>query len=279
MLFLLNNGCPETYRLRAPLCFRQFVRTVQCVASWNAQQHIIVLLLQTSIVSLLFIKWPFIGRKVLFLDAFLHSSRLDLPGLNKGRPSLFSLCSWRENGEHKRWNFCVFFNGDVESLLHSALEQKPRPFETLHGSQGKRPHTLTMGEARARVCLEAAFSASPSNQPRTHVRERRTAVERSHIGQGRKPALQGLQCSPGSQEMRLRSQVGTWMGDGGVSLCVRPAAPQQARNLLKQSSPKPKKHIPYRLEKPCRIDCTTSRTASCTISVISIWERFTQCKS
>lgn len=99
MVFLLNNDCPETYQIRVLPRFRQFVRTVQCVASWNAQQHIIVLLLQTSIVSLLFIKWPFIGRKVLFLDAFLYSSRLDLPGLNKGRPSFLSLCSWKENGE------------------------------------------------------------------------------------------------------------------------------------------------------------------------------------
>lgn len=111
------------YQVHVVVCFQQFVRTVQCVVSWNAQQHIIVLLLQTSIVSLLFIKWAFIGRKVLFLAAFLHSSGLDLPGLNKGRPSLFSLCSSKENGEHKHWNFC-FLNGDVESLLHSALEQK-----------------------------------------------------------------------------------------------------------------------------------------------------------
>lgn len=122
MVFLLNNDCPETYRIRVLLRFRQFVRTVQCVASWNAQQHIIVLLLQTSIVSLLFIKWPFIGRKVLFLDAFLHSSRLDLPGLNKGRPSLFSLPLEGKWGA-QTLEF-LFFNGDVESLLHYALEQK-----------------------------------------------------------------------------------------------------------------------------------------------------------
>lgn len=147
MVFLLNNDCPEMYRVRVPLRFRQFVRTVQCVASWNAQQHIIVLLLQTSIVSLLFIKWPFIGRKVLFLDAFLHSSRLDLPGLNKGRPSFFSLCSWKANGEPKRWNFCFccffFFNGDVESLLHSALEQNRGLLKCCMGvGRGGHPHRL-----------------------------------------------------------------------------------------------------------------------------------------
>lgn len=124
MVFLPNNDCPEMYQIHVLLFFQQFVRTVQCVASWNAQQHIIVLLLQTSVVSLLFIKWAFIGRKVLFLDAFLHSSGLDLPGLNKSRPSLFSLCSLKENGQYKHWNFWVFLNGDVESLLHSALEQK-----------------------------------------------------------------------------------------------------------------------------------------------------------
>lgn len=31
----------------------------------------------------------------------------------------------------------------------------------LHGSQERRPPTLTMGEARARVCSAAALSASP----------------------------------------------------------------------------------------------------------------------
>lgn len=140
MVFLLNNDCPEMYRIHVVVCFQQFVRTVQCVVSWNAQQHIIVLLLQTSIVSLLFIKWAFIGRKVLFLDAFLHSSGLDLPGLNKGRPSLFSLCSSKENGEHKHWNFC-FLNGDVESLLHSALEQKLRLLKCCMGVKAKgHPH-------------------------------------------------------------------------------------------------------------------------------------------
>lgn len=34
----------------------------------------------------------------------------------------------------------------------------------LHGSQGRRPPTLTVGEARARVCSAAALSASPLNQ-------------------------------------------------------------------------------------------------------------------
>lgn len=142
MVFLLNNDCPETYRIRVLLRFRQFVRTVQCVASWNAQQHIIVLLLQTSIVSLLFIKWPFIGRKVLFLDAFLHSSRLDLPGLNKGRPSLFSLCSWKENGEHKCWNFCFLM--EMLKAFHILRWNKNEAFlKCCMGVKGEgHPHWL-----------------------------------------------------------------------------------------------------------------------------------------
>lgn len=57
----------------------------------------------------------------------------------------------------------------------------------LHGSQGRRPPTLTMGEARARLRSAAALSISfePRERPRTNVRERRTAIAGGDTEQGR----------------------------------------------------------------------------------------------
>lgn len=248
MVFLLNNDCPETYRICVLLCFRQFVRTVQCVASWNAQQHIIVLLLQTSIVSLLFMKWPFIGRKVLFLDAFLHSSRLYLPGLNKGRPSLFSLCSWKENGEHKCWNFCFLMEmlkafyilhwNKNEAFWNVAWESRE---EATHADCGWGESKGLLSSSPERISFES------TERPRTDVRERMTAIARSRTGQGGKPAVWCLYCSSGSQEtwrLALRSQVSAQMGDSGASLSFRPAVPQQARNFLKKRLTKAQETYP-----------------------------------
>lgn len=113
------------YRVRVLLCFQQFVRTVQCVASWNAQQHIIVLLLQTSIVSLLFIKWAFIGRKVLFLDCIFTQLWIGLARTEQEQAFPFLTVLSEGKWRVQTLEFlCFFLNGDVESLLHSALEQK-----------------------------------------------------------------------------------------------------------------------------------------------------------
>ena len=222
-------------------------------------------------------------KKGPFLDAFLHSSRLDLPGLNKGRPSLFSLCSWKENGEHKRWNFCFLMEmlkafyilhwNKNEAFWNVAWESREKATQADYG-RGESKGLL--GSSPERVSFESREC------PRTNVRERRTAIVRSHTGQGRKPTVWCLQCSPGSQEtwlLALRSQVSAQMGDGGVSLCFRPAVPQQARNFLKKGSSKPKKHIPCRLEKCCRTACVILRTVSRTISIILICKCFTQYKS
>lgn len=180
MVFLLNNDYPETYRIRVLLRFRQFVRTVQCVASWNAQQHIIVLLLQTSIVSLLFIKWPFIGRKVLFLDAFLYSSRLDSPGLNKGRPFFLSLCSWKENGEPSA-GISVVSIEMLKAFLHSALEQNQGLLKRCMGVNEKATHRA-QGEARARVLQHSTerVSFGARECPESSAGDSRTAVGTGH---------------------------------------------------------------------------------------------------
>lgn len=58
-----------------------------------------------------------------FLDAFLHSSRLDLPVLNKGRPFPFLTALLEGKWGAQTLEF-LLFNGAAESLLHPALEQK-----------------------------------------------------------------------------------------------------------------------------------------------------------
>lgn len=174
----------------------------------------------------------------------------------------------------------LFFNGDVESLLHSALEQKRGLLKCCMGVKGEG-HPRWLWERREQGSAWQ-HSFEPREHPRTNVRARRTATVRSHTGQGRKPTVWCLRCSPGSQEMwqlALRSQVSAQVGDGGLSLCFRPTLPQQARSFLKKGSPKPKKYIPCRLEKHCRTDCTILRNVSHAIRIILICECFTQYKS
>lgn len=146
----------------------------------------------------------------------------------------------------------------------------------LHGSQGRRPPTLTVGEARARVCSAAALSASPLNQQ---------SAQGLTLGKEWLLSREAAQGKGGNQlsgaytahlEVRRRDDLHwgpKWVPRWKTVVQVSPLD-QQFHNKpgisWKKGSPKPKKPIPCRLEKRCRTDCAILRTVSRTISIILI---------
>lgn len=73
-------------------------------------------------------------------------TRADLP---------FSHCALRGKMESTNTGIFLFFKWRCWKPFTFCTRAKMKPFEMLHGSQGRRPPTLTVGEERARGCSAA----------------------------------------------------------------------------------------------------------------------------
>lgn len=136
----------------------------------------------------------------------------------------------------------------------------------LHGSQGRRPPTLTVGEGRARGCSAQPWASLGSGNTQG-LRERRIAIVRSHRAGDNYDCLEIT--VPGVIRTELQPQVGAQGGGGDVDLWFAPAIPQQTRSSLTKPQT-----TPLRLKKCCKMYWAISRSVSCLSSIALISNRF-----
>lgn len=168
-----------------------------------------------------------------------------------------------------------FFNGDVESLLHSALEQNRGLLKCCMGvGRGGHPHRLW--ERRGSDHQQPWAGPLGLRSAQKPARER-TAAVKGHAEQGRRPTAWCLWYSPASLEvwsLALRSKrVPHWEVVWASVLDHQIPTRSGSVHFLKKASKRAKKQ-PMQTEERCRTDCPILRITPCTTHITLICMRF-----